>query len=109
MGLELVILADREATLEEWSDCASQIVGDCLVRGYVSGVRQFLDTEGQGIISYWPARLLDNPRTAVGMAGSCANAWRVWIDVAVRFGSEDSGVRLAVEMARRLGGELIEV
>ncbi|MFV0430075.1 MAG: hypothetical protein ACK5KO_11720 [Arachnia sp.] len=109
MARELVILTEREATLEEWTSCAADILGAGLVRSYASGVSHLLRPDGEGLVAFWPARPLEVRREAIGMIGDAADHGSLWIDVSLPAGSHDSGMRIATEMAARLGGRLVAV
>lgn len=109
MGTELVLVADQEATLEQWADCAAGVVGEGLVRGYIGGATHLLDTDGNGVVVFWPARHLENRREAVAMLGEGAARGSLWIDVALRFGNEDAGRAVVARVADSIGARVFDL
>ncbi|MFV0428279.1 MAG: hypothetical protein ACK5KO_02450 [Arachnia sp.] len=109
MGREFVILADREPSVNEWGLCSGSLIGEGMVRGYEGGVTHLLDSHGNGLVAFWPARHIEERREAVALVGDAAQRALLWIDVAPRPDHEELGVAIAAEMARRADGILVEV
>lgn len=108
MGVELVVLAPREASADEWIAAAASELGGARVFEFAGGMREILDPTPLAVLSWWPAREIENERLVVEELGETYQAGMVWTDVCLIHGREDDGRRVVAAVADAVGGAVWE-
>lgn len=108
MGDELALIADREATMQEWAACAGPVLGGSQFRVYEQVTTQICDPDGRGVLAYWPARYLENRRAAVQAVGDLAATGAMWTDVALPYADPVRGRAVAEAVADVVGGVVVD-
>lgn len=108
MPVELVLLADTEPTPEQWAKAATAVVGGGSIARYQGDLRQILSSDAQGLLAWWPGRILENRREALAEIGPAAAHATFWIDVVLTPGGENEGRRIAERVAAGVDGRIVE-
>lgn len=108
MSREFVILAEVEPRPEDWTAAATPLIGGGDVVRFVGELRHMVDLEGNTVVSWWPARTLEERRETVAELGEAARTARVWVDVSLPYTGNPIGLQVARAVTERVRGTLIE-
>lgn len=109
MPTELVLLADLEATTEILAACQARRDPDGLVvASDDGGFRMVVDAVGRPVATFFrPQRIGVRQAAREAMTGD-VDERRLWCDVTLPYGGATEGRQLVDEVARRIGGVVLE-
>lgn len=107
LSREFVMLLEREPAVEEWTGIATEVIGGGNVIRFTGDLLHMIDSGGASVVSWWPARTIENTREAAAEVGLAAES-RVWIDACVPAGDDGTGVTILQQVAMATGGTIME-
>lgn len=107
MAVELVLLTDTAPTPEDWASAAAAVIAGGDLHDLLDGSYLMRDDRNEGILTWWPPRPLLACREAARMTEG-AGSHAVWTDVALPYVASAPGRAICAELARRLGGRVVE-
>lgn len=86
---------------------AHRVLGSGRVAEFAGGMCAILDAHGRSVLSWWPPRVIENPRligTQAGYSPSAEGGAPAWIDVCVNYKRDEAARAIADGVAELLGG-----
>lgn len=108
MGAEYAIVAGRPASDEEWAAAATAVLGSGQVAQFHGGMREILDETPRAVLSWWPARIIENDRLLRQEPGMSPGRGGTWVDVCAIYGRESEARAIAERVADMTGGTVRE-
>ncbi|CAM2816780.1 hypothetical protein [Propionibacterium acidifaciens] len=107
MAVELVLLSTAVPTREDWEAAVTAVIPGGDLHELVDGSCLLRDHDNDGVLIWWPPRRLAATRE-VAWTVEDARAGQVWTDIALPYAHSRTGRAICAELARRLGGRLLE-
>lgn len=107
MAVELVLVSDTAPTRQDWEATAITVITGGDLHELVDGAFLLRDNNNDGILIWWPPRKLAATREAMRTCEDVP-AGQMWTDIALPYADSRAGRAICAELARRLGGHLME-
>lgn len=107
MPTELALLSDTVPTSELVASLGQRAHPGGVLMEYRSGaIRQFIDADGEGILSLFTSRPIEARREADTAAAGGVGSYRLWTSLAIPYGDPTTGRALADAIADAISGQI---
>lgn len=108
MGAELVLLTPGDVHVEQWMDAAEAVLGGGQVAEFHGGMREILGPDLLAVLTWWPPRVIENPRLVTESLDGLDPATVRWTDVSLIYGREERAREILARLAEATGGTVRE-